>query len=159
MGDKKSIINEKYIQKCTHNNKEEFDICSIMTNIAVKGAKHLGTYLTISEEADLTKFVKTMLELNLGIEKGIDQFRRTEGDERCDILEKVCIMCIRHPIMRWGINHERITMTRFLKLVSKFAAGKHLMGSEMGETFEDITEFLAWGRNLLERGTWIEEKE
>ena len=123
-----------------------------MTNIAVKGAKHLGTYLTIPEEKELEKFVKTMLELNLSIEQGIDQFRKTEGDERCDILEKILIMCIKHPIMRWGINHERVEMGRFLKLVSKFAAGKHLLGKELGETFEDLMEFLAWGKTLLENG-------
>ena len=153
MNQRKSIVKTDYIKNCTHNRKEEFDICSIMTNISVKGAKHLGTYLTGSEEEELTKFVKTMLTLNISIEKGIYQFRITEGDERCDILEKIFVMCIKHPIMRWGINHERVEMGPFLKLVSKFAAGKHLLGTELGETFEDITEFLEWGRNLLKNGT------
>ena len=149
------IKNENYIKNCTHSKKDEFDLCSVMTNMAVKGAKHLGTYLTYKEEESLIEIVDLMGKLNETILELIikfKEFKEGDGERRCDTLEKICTLTLKHPAMRWGVNHERITMTAYFKLIAKFAAGKDLTGKELGSVLEDISEFVEWSQNIMLTG-------
>ena len=146
------IKNEEYATECSHSKTEERDLCSVMTNMAVKGAKHLGTYLTYQEEESLIELVGLIGKLNETILTLIIDFKEENGD-RCEILEKICTLTLKHPAMKWGVNHERIRMPAYFKLIKKFSSGQDLTGKELGTVLEDISEFLEWSQEIMVSGS------
>lgn len=146
------------LDDCDHSQSiDDFNLCSVMRNIAVNGVRYVASFLNPQEAGELLTLISKIQNLEQEITRGINAFtktnsRNTTNIDRRTLLVKILTMVVRHPFFVWGQSHKLIKVNKIFETIDLLTARTEIIGQQIRDTLVVIEMFLEWTRKLRRFG-------